>query len=215
MTKTVIEERLARTGVVPLVQADDPETAIRTSEALVAGGLSIIEVVLRTDDALNCVEAVSKSMQEAFVGAGTVLTKAQAKAAISAGAGFIVSPGLDEGVVEVAQAHGLPVFPGIATASELQHAFNLGLRIVKFFPAGVCGGVAMIKALSSAFREMKFMPTGGVSAENLGDYLAVPSVIACGGSWLTPKDAIRDSDYARIRSLAAEAVAIARSRSGA
>jgi 2-dehydro-3-deoxyphosphogluconate aldolase / (4S)-4-hydroxy-2-oxoglutarate aldolase len=214
MSRTTIEERLASTGVVPLVQAEEPGTAIRTSEALLAGGLSIIEVVLRTDDALNCLEAVGKSVPGAIVGAGTVLTRAQAKAAVSAGAQFIVSPGLDEGVVEVAQAHGLPVFAGVATASELQHAFNLGLRIVKFFPAGVCGGAAMIKALSSAFRAVKFMPTGGVSAANLGDYLAVPSVIACGGSWLTPEDAVRDSDYARIRSLAAEAVAIARSRSG-
>ena len=214
MTRTAtIEERLATVGVVPLVQADDPETALRISEALLAGGLPVIEVVLRTDDALSCLKAVSESLQEATVGAGTVLTKAQAEAAVAAGAAFIVSPGLDDGVVEVAQANGLPVFPGIATASELQHAFNLGLRVVKFFPAGVSGGVGMIKALSSAFREMKFMPTGGVSAENLADYLAVPAVIACGGSWLTPRDAIRDSDYGRIRSLATEAVAIARSRS--
>jgi 2-dehydro-3-deoxyphosphogluconate aldolase / (4S)-4-hydroxy-2-oxoglutarate aldolase len=207
-----IEERLAATGVVPLVQADDPETAIRISEALLQGGLAVIEVVLRTDDALNCLKAVSERLQDASVGAGTVLTKAQAEAAVAAGAAFIVSPGLDDAVVEVAKAHGLPVFPGIATASELQHAFNLGLRTVKFFPAGVCGGVAMIKALSSAFREMKFMPTGGVSAKNLAEYLEVPAVVACGGSWLTPKDAISDGDYGRIRTLAAEAVAIAKSR---
>lgn len=212
MTKTSIEERLADTGVVPLVQADDPETAIGISKALLAGGLPIIEVVLRTEDALNCLEAVSENLPDAVVGAGTVLTRAQAEAAIAAGAAFIVSPGLDDGVVEVAQAHALPVFPGIATASELQHAFNLGLRIVKFFPAGVCGGVAMIKALSSAFREMTFMPTGGVSAGNLAEYLSVPSVIACGGSWLTPRDAILDGDYGRIRSLAAQASEIARSR---
>ena len=212
MTKTSIEERLADTGVVPLVQADDPETAMSISKALLAGGLPIIEVVLRTDDALNCLEAVSENLPDAVVGAGTVLTRAQAEAAIAAGAAFIVSPGLDDGVVEVAQAHALPVFPGIATASELQHAFNLGLRIVKFFPAGVCGGVAMIKALTSAFREMTFMPTGGVSAGNLAEYLSVPSVIACGGSWLTPRDAILDGDYGRIRSLAAQASEIARSR---
>jgi 2-dehydro-3-deoxyphosphogluconate aldolase / (4S)-4-hydroxy-2-oxoglutarate aldolase len=213
MTRTAsIEERLATIGVVPLVQAEDPAMALRISEALLAGSLSVIEVVLRTDEALTCLKAVSESLPEAIVGAGTVLTRVQAEAAVAAGAAFIVSPGLDDGVVEVAQAHGLPVFPGIATASELQHAFNLGLRVVKFFPAGVSGGVAMIKALSSAFREMKFMPTGGVSAQNLADYLAVPAVIACGGSWLTPGDAIRNGDYGRIQSLAAEAVAIARSR---
>lgn len=209
---TSIAAQLAGTGVVPLVQADNPDTAIRISEALIAGGLSIIEVVLRTDDALDCLQAVSESVREATVGAGTVLTRSQAEAAVAAGAAFIVSPGLDDGVIEVAQAHGLPVFPGIATPSELQHAFNLGLRIVKFFPAGVSGGVAMINALSSAFRDMKFMPTGGISATNLADYLAVPSVVACGGSWLTPEDAIRDGNYGKIRSLAAEAVAIARSR---
>jgi 2-dehydro-3-deoxyphosphogluconate aldolase / (4S)-4-hydroxy-2-oxoglutarate aldolase len=213
MTDTTrIEQRLAKTGVVPLVQAEVPEIALRTSEALLAGGLSIIEVVLRTDDALRCLQAVSSSLTHAIVGAGTVLTKAQAEAAVAAGAAFIVSPGLDDAVVEVAQANGLPVFPGIATASELQHAYNLGLRTVKFFPAGVAGGTAMIKALSSAFREMKFMPTGGVSAANLAEYLALPAVVACGGSWLTPSDAVREGDYGRITSLAAQAVEIANSR---
>jgi 2-dehydro-3-deoxyphosphogluconate aldolase/(4S)-4-hydroxy-2-oxoglutarate aldolase len=207
-----VEERLAEIRVVPLVQAETPETAIRISEALVAGGLSIVEVVLRTDEALRCLHAVSEGVPEAIVGAGTVLTKAQAEAAVSAGARFIVSPGLDDAVVAVAKAHGLPVFPGVATASEVQRAFNLGLRTVKFFPAGAAGGTAMIKALASAFREMKFMPTGGVSAANLAEYLAVPSVVACGGSWLTPTEAIRTGDYGKITTLAAEAAAIARPR---
>jgi 2-dehydro-3-deoxyphosphogluconate aldolase/(4S)-4-hydroxy-2-oxoglutarate aldolase len=210
-----IEEQLRETAIVPLVQAEKPETAIRTSEALLAGGLPIIEVVLRTDEALRCLEAVRRSVPDAIVGAGTVLTKAQAQAAVSAGARFLVSPGLDDDVVKVAQANGVPAFPGIATASELQHAFNLGLRIVKFFPAGVAGGTAMIKALSSAFRDMRFMPTGGISAANLAEYLALPSVVACGGSWLTPSDAVGAGDYARITKLAADAVglvAAARSR---
>jgi 2-dehydro-3-deoxyphosphogluconate aldolase/(4S)-4-hydroxy-2-oxoglutarate aldolase len=209
----VINERLIASGVVPLVQAELPDTAVRISRALLAGGLSVIEVVLRTDDALGCLEAVSAAVPEAVVGAGTVLTAEQAKAAVKAGAGFIVSPGLDDAIVEVASTHGLPVFPGIATATELQHAYNLGLRTVKFFPASVAGGTAMIKALSSAFRAMRFMPTGGVSAANLGDYLALPSVIACGGSWLTPASAIEKDDYATITTLAAEAAEIGRSRS--
>jgi 2-dehydro-3-deoxyphosphogluconate aldolase/(4S)-4-hydroxy-2-oxoglutarate aldolase len=210
--RNAVEDKLREAAVVPLVQAEKPGIAVRISEALLAGGLPVIEVVLRTDDALRCLEAVRASVSGAIVGAGTVLTRSQAEAAVSAGARFIVSPGLDDGVVNVAQAHDLPVFPGIATASEVQHAFNLGLRTVKFFPAGVAGGTAMIKALSAAFREMKFMPTGGVSAANLAEYLAVPSVLACGGSWLTPSDAIKAGDYGRITSLAAEAVAIARSR---
>lgn len=207
-----IEEKLLETAIVPLVQADKPETAIRISEALLAGGLPIIEVVLRTDDALRCLEAVGRSVEGAVVGAGTVLTKVQAEAAVAAGASFLVSPGLDEGVVKVARASGVPAFPGIATASELQHAFNLGLRTVKFFPAGVAGGTAMIKALSSAFREMRFMPTGGISAANVAEYLALPPVVACGGSWLTPFDAVSAGDYGKITKLAAEAVAIVQSR---
>jgi 2-dehydro-3-deoxyphosphogluconate aldolase/(4S)-4-hydroxy-2-oxoglutarate aldolase len=206
-----IEKTLQETGIVPLIQAENPEVAIRISEALLAGGLPVIEVVLRTDDALRCLEAVRNSVSGATVGAGTVLTRSQAEAAVSAGARFIVSPGLDDDVIKAAQAHGLPVFPGVATASEVQHAFNLRLRTVKFFPAAVAGGAAMIKALSAAFREMRFMPTGGVSAANLAEYLALPSVVACGGSWLTPPDAIKAGDYGRITSLAAEAIAIASS----
>jgi 2-dehydro-3-deoxyphosphogluconate aldolase/(4S)-4-hydroxy-2-oxoglutarate aldolase len=207
-----IEERLAEAGVVPLVQAEVSETAIQISNALVVGGLSVIEVVLRTDAALRCLEAVRKTVPQAIVGAGTVLTTEQAEAAIGAGGRFIVSPGLDDAVVEVAIRHGVPVFPGIATATELQRAHNLGLRTVKFFPAGVAGGTAMIKALSSAFRGMKFMPTGGISAANLGEYLALPSVVACGGSWLTPSAAIESNDFGKITELAAAAVAIARAR---
>jgi len=207
-----LKERLAASGVVPLVQADEPETAIEISRALLAGGLSVIEVVLRTDEALRCLEAVGKAVPQAIVGAGTVLCAEQAEAAIGAGARFIVSPGLDDAVVRAAIAHGVPVFPGVATATELQRAHNLGLRTVKFFPAGVAGGTAMIKALSSAFRGMKFMPTGGISASNLAQYLALPSVVACGGSWLTPAAAIERDDYREITALAAEAVAIAQAR---
>jgi 2-dehydro-3-deoxyphosphogluconate aldolase / (4S)-4-hydroxy-2-oxoglutarate aldolase len=208
------DERFARVGVVPLIQADSPGTAVAIGKALLAGGLPILEVVLRTDGALRCLEAVSESVPEAIVGAGTVLTAAQAEAAIAAGASFIVSPGLDEAVVAVALTHGLPVLPGIATATELQRAWNLGLRTVKFFPAGVAGGAAMIKALSSAFRQVKFMPTGGITAANLAEYLAIPSVVACGGSWLTPAASVDEGDFARITELAAEAAGIARSALG-
>ena len=206
-----IEERLASIGVIPLVQADAPETAIAISQALLAGGLEIIEVVLRSDQALECLQAVSEALPRALVGAGTVLDRAQAEAAARAGAKFIVSPGLDDEVIAVARAHGLPVFPGVATASEVQHAHNLGLRTVKFFPAATAGGIPMIKALSAAFRAMRFMPTGGVSAANLADYLKVSSVVACGGSWLTPASAIEQGDYPKVTALAVEALGIARS----
>lgn len=204
-----IEQRLERTPVVPLVQAEDPAVAVRVAGALVAGGLSVIEVVFRTDAALACLEAVGREVPDAIVGAGTVLTEAQARAAADAGARFIVSPGLDEPVVAAARERGLPVFPGVVTATELQRAYNLGLRSVKFFPASAAGGVATLKALAAPFREMKFMPTGGVSAANLTDYLALPQVLACGGSWLTPSAAVAAGDYRKIEELAAEACRIA------
>tara|TARA_R110002049_G_scaffold21792_3_gene79084 strand:- start:5641 stop:6351 length:711 start_codon:yes stop_codon:yes gene_type:complete len=202
---------LQSTPVVPLVKADDPDIAVKTSRALAAGGLSIVEVVFRTDRALDCLAAVAREVPEVIAGAGTVLTAEQARQAFAHGAKFIVSPGLDEGVVAVAKEHGAPVFPGIATASELQKAYNLGLEYVKFFPASIAGGIPAIKALASVFRTMRFMPTGGVSAANLADFLAVPAVIACGGSWLTPDDAIAAGDYSAITKLAEEAVKIAAS----
>lgn len=206
----MINELLSKAPVVPLVQADDPSVAVDTSRALAKGGLQVAEVVFRTDRALECLQAVADEVPEMIAGAGTVLSAAQATAAIENGAKFIVSPGLDEDVIGVAEKHGVPVFPGTMTPSEVQHAFNLGLETVKFFPASIAGGVPALKALASVFRTMKFMPTGGVSAANLGEFLAVPAVLACGGSWFTPADAIAASDYQRITTLAAEAVEIAR-----
>jgi 2-dehydro-3-deoxyphosphogluconate aldolase/(4S)-4-hydroxy-2-oxoglutarate aldolase len=208
MTETV-ESRLRTTPVVPLIQADDPAVAVATARALVDGGLGVLEVVMRTQAALACMRAIAAEVPDALMGAGTVLSTEHAHSALDAGARFIVSPGLSEDVVRVASDAGLPVFPGVATATELQRAWNLGLRIVKFFPAGQAGGVAMIKALASVFRDVRFMPTGGVSASNLADYLTVPAVIACGGSWLTPKEAIAAGDYRAVTELAAQAVAIA------
>lgn len=204
-----INQILESSPVVPLVQADDPAVAIKTSRALAAGGLAVVEVVLRTDRALDCLRAVADEVPESIAGAGTVLSAKQAEEAFDAGAQFIVSPGLDDGVVAVAKERGAPVYPGIVTPGELQHAFNLGLEIVKFFPASIAGGVPALKALSSVFRTMRFMPTGGVSADNLADYLAVPAVLACGGSWLTPASAIEAEDYDQVTTLAREALQIA------
>jgi 2-dehydro-3-deoxyphosphogluconate aldolase/(4S)-4-hydroxy-2-oxoglutarate aldolase len=209
-----IDELLTGSPVVPLVQADDPTVAVATSRALATGGLKVAEVVFRTDRALDCLRAVADEVPETVAGAGTVLSAEQAKAAIANGAKFIVSPGLDDGVVAVARDHGVPVYPGTMTPSEVQHAFNLGLDTVKFFPASIAGGVPALKALASVFRTMKFMPTGGVSPGNLADFLAVPAVLACGGSWLTPTDAIKAGNYDKITELAAEAVAIARAARG-
>lgn len=204
-----LNKRLSGAPVVPLVMPEDSESAIATTRALVAGGLTVIEVVLRTEAAMQCLEDVVHAVPEALIGAGTVLSERQAAEVAFAGAKFIVSPGLYVPVVKYAQSAGLPVFPGIATASEAQTAWNMGLRAVKFFPASLAGGAAMIKALSSVFKDLRFMPTGGVTAKNLPEYLALHSVLACGGSWLTPKAAIEAGDYGMITQLAAEAVAIA------
>jgi len=205
-----LNEILAGAPVVPLVQSDDPAEAIAISKALLDGGLRVLEVVLRTDSAFECLKAVADHFPTVQVGAGTVLSSSQAEKAISYGAKFIVSPGLNEGVVSAAKGNNLPVLPGIATATELQQAWNMDLRTVKFFPASLAGGPKMIKALSSAFRDFQFMPTGGVNAANLNEYLAVPAVLACGGSWLTPKDAIVKGDFGAITKLAKDALTIAR-----
>lgn len=206
---THLGELLENTPVVPLVKADDPEVAVAISRALAEGGLTIVEVVFRTDRALECLQAVAEEVPDMIAGAGTVLSPEQAEQALAHGAKFIVSPGLDDGVVSAARTAGAPVFPGIATATELQKAYNLGLDVVKFFPASIAGGIPAIKALASVFRTMRFMPTGGVSASNLAEFLSVPAVLACGGSWLTPDDAVAAGEYEIITRLAEEAVQIA------
>ena len=149
-----------------------------------------------------------------IVGAGTVLTLDQAKEVHDAGAQFIVCPGLVDEIAQYCLDQNIPFFPGTMTAGEVQRAYALGLREVKFFPASLAGGVPMLKALGSVFREMRFMPTGGVSASNLSEFLALPHVLACGGSWLTPKDAVEAGDFDTVTRLAQEAVAIARSARG-
>jgi len=204
-----IEARLEARPVVPLIQAEEPALAVATAKALVAGGLTVLEVVMRTDTALECLGAIREEVPEAITGAGTVLSGEHGRAAAQAGAQFLVSPGLHEDVVSVAFEQRLPVFPGVATATEAQRAWNMGLRMLKFFPAGQAGGAAMVKALAAVFRDVRFMPTGGVTAGNLAEYLALPAVIACGGSWLTPKEAVAAGNFEAVRALAAEAVTVA------
>jgi 2-dehydro-3-deoxyphosphogluconate aldolase/(4S)-4-hydroxy-2-oxoglutarate aldolase len=205
---------LEETPVVPLVQAEDPDTAVRISRALARGGLTVAEVVFRTDAALECLRAVAAEVPEMIAGAGTVLNAAQAEQAIGAGARFVVAPGLDDGTVRLCQSRSIPVYPGTMTPSEVMAAYNLGLREVKFFPGSLAGGVPMLKALGSVFRDVRFMPTGGVSPENLAEFLAVPCVLACGGSWLTPKQAIAAGNFDEITRLAEDAVAIAKQARG-
>tara|TARA_R110002033_G_scaffold34284_31_gene71971 strand:- start:3070 stop:3723 length:654 start_codon:yes stop_codon:yes gene_type:complete len=205
----ILEDKFRAAPIVPLIEADDPAVAVKTAKALQAGGLDVIEVVLRTDAALDCMEAIIAETDGIVVGAGTILTVDDAIAAAARGAQFIVSPGLIYAIVNFCKDNDLPVFPGTMTAGEVQQAHCIGLNTVKFFPAKLAGGVPMLKALSSVFRNMRFMPTGGVSADNLGDFIALPSVVACGGSWLTPKAAIEAGDYDAITNLAREAIALA------
>lgn len=211
MMNQELESRLSLAPVVPLIQADDPGLAVEIARALVAGGLSVLEVVLRTEAALKCLQRVARDVPEAVVGAGTVLSVEHARKSLDAGATFIVSPGLHVPVVEAALEAEVDVFPGVATPSEAQLAWNLGLRAMKFFPAGQMGGVGMLKALSSVFRDVRFMPTGGVSEANLADYLRVPAVLACGGSWLTPKEAVERKQFGEITRIAGDAISIAAS----
>lgn len=209
LAMTDLISRLAAAPVVPLVQADDPAVAVEIAKALAEGGLTVIEVVLRTTAGLDCLQAICELDDGLIVGAGTVLSAAQGTIVLERGAEFIVSPGLDEALVGVAQASGVPILPGVMTPSEAMKARNLGLDVVKFFPASIAGGIPALKALGSVFRDMQFMPTGGVSAANLPDFLALDSVIACGGSWLTPAAEIAVGNYGAVTQLAKEAVAIA------
>ena len=210
MTDKLIKS-LQATQVVPLVESNDVKTSLKICEALIEGGLDVLEVVLRTDEALECLSAIVKEFPKAHVGAGTVLTADHAEEVIRRGATFVVAPGLDPASVKVTQDAGLPILPGIATATELTQAYNLGLRTVKFFPAGIAGGPKMLKAFASVFQDVRFMPTGGVNASNLQDFLSVPAVLACGGSWLTPKNEIEAGNFGAITKLAKDAIAIANS----
>ena len=205
-----IREVLKRSGVVPVIVIEEEAKAVPLARALVKGGLGVLEVTFRTKAAAAAIRAIRAEVPEAVVGAGTLVTPEMARAAFEAGAAFGVAPGFDPAVVNAAKDLGLPFVPGIATASELSQALTAGLRIVKFFPAEAAGGVKMIKNLLGAFRftGVKFMPTGGVKPDNVGDYLAVPEIVCCGGTWLVPKDALAAGDWAAIGKLAAEAAAI-------
>jgi 2-dehydro-3-deoxyphosphogluconate aldolase/(4S)-4-hydroxy-2-oxoglutarate aldolase len=197
-------ERLASTRVVPVVAVDDADQAEALARALVAGGIGCIEITFRTAAAAEAIRR-ARRVEGMLVGAGTVLSAEQAEDAAEAGAQFAVAPGTNDDVVTAAHAVGLPFLPGVATATEIDHARALGLTAVKVFPAAAVGGVDFLKAVSAVYPDTRFMPTGGVTRATLGDYLAVPSVLAVGGSWLAPRDALRAGRYDEIERLAREA----------
>lgn len=196
--------------LVPVVVIDDATNALGLAAALVAGGLPVAEVTFRTTAAAEAIARMATN-PDLLVGAGTVRTAEQVDQAVDAGARYIVSAGLSTAVVRRAQDRGVPVLPGTVTATEILAAAELGLDTVKFFPAETSGGAAAIKALSAPFPDITFVPTGGVGPKNVADYLAVPAIAACGGSWMCPRDAVNAGDFAAVERLTREAVALVRS----
>lgn len=194
--------------VIPVIVVQDAAQAVPLARALVAGGIRMLEVTLRTPVALEAIRAIAQEVPEAVVGAGTVRSAADAKAAAQAGARFAVSPGFTVAVGRACRDLGLPLLPGVATGSEIMMAQDEGYDALKFFPALQAGGTAMLKAWAGPFAEVIFCPTGGVSAANAQEFLGLPNVACVGGSWLTPADALRANDWARISGLALEACAL-------
>ncbi|MBR0148902.1 MAG: bifunctional 4-hydroxy-2-oxoglutarate aldolase/2-dehydro-3-deoxy-phosphogluconate aldolase [Lachnospiraceae bacterium] len=201
-----MNDQIASYGVVPVVVLNDAKDAEPLAQALVEGGLPVAEVTFRTDAAEESIRIMSTKYPDMLVGAGTVLTKEQVDRAIGAGAKFIVSPGFDPEIVDYCLEKGYPVYPGIITPSELAQAVKRGLEVVKFFPAEQFGGVATIKALAAPYTQVKFMPTGGVNAKNLPDYLGFNKIIACGGSWMVKGDLVKAGEFDKIKEMTAEAV---------
>ena len=188
--------------VIPVIVLNDVAHAVPLARALLAGGIRMLEVTLRTPQALACMEAIARDVPEAIVGAGTVRSAADAQAAAMAGARFAVSPGYTHAVGKACRELGLPLLPGVATGSEIMMAQEDGLTELKFFPALQAGGPAMLKAWSGPFGDVRFCPTGGVTEANAPELLALPNVVCVGGSWLTPADAMASGDWARITQLA-------------
>lgn len=197
-------------ALLPIIQADTPHEAVAIAKALADGGVGSVEVVLRTRQALAAITAIRTSLPNLLVGAGTILSAADANACKDAGAQFLVSPASTPKLLEAMIDTGLPLAPGVATPSEIAMAYEYGLREVKFFPAHLSGGIEMLKALSGVFQQVKFCPTGGIAQHNLADFLALPNVFVAGGSWLTPANLVKNQQWAQITALAAAATDVAR-----
>ena len=201
---------LSRIGLVPVITIDSPRDAVPLAEALLDGGIGCAEVTFRTPSAGEAIHGISSTCGELLVGAGTVLTVEQAEQATQAGARYVVAPGFDPAVVDWCQAHNVPVIPGVATPTEISMALARGLDLLKFFPAEAMGGVQTLRALSAPFASVRFVPTGGITAANLPQYLALPNVAACGGSWMAKESMISAGKFTEITRLSRQARAIVR-----
>jgi len=199
-------EQIGKLGIVPVVAIEDAADAPRLGHALMAGGLPCAEITFRTAAAESAIRAMATEYPDMLVGAGTVLTVSQAEAAASAGAKFIVTPGFDKAVVDWCLRHEIPITPGVMTPTEINMALNKGLKLLKFFPAEAAGGIKTLKAVGGPYVGVSFIPTGGIGVHNLADYLQLPMVHACGGSWLVKKQLIVDGEFEQIENLTAAAV---------
>ena len=208
-----IFEKFGKIGIIPVVVLDDAKDAEKLGEALVIGGLPCAEVTFRTDAALESIKIMAKN-KDLLVGAGTVLSIEQVDKAVNAGAKFIVSPGLNPKVVKYCVDNNIPITPGTQTPSEMEQALELGLKVVKFFPAEPAGGLNMIKAVAAPYTSLKFMPTGGINSKNVVDYLMYDRILACGGSWMVKKDLIAAGQWDKIKSMVKEAAEIVKEMRG-
>ena len=206
-----LEQQFYDYGVVPVVVLENAKDALPLAKALTEGGLPCAEVTFRTDAAEESIRLICREYPDMLVGAGTVLTTGQVDRAVAAGAKFIVSPGFDPEVVDYCLEKDIPVFPGCVTPSEVAQAAKRGMKVVKFFPAEQAGGIAMIKAMAAPYTTMRFMPTGGISAKNLKDYLSFGKIRCCGGSWMVKGDLVKNGEFDKIRELTKEAVELASS----
>ncbi len=205
-----IEERLYSFGIVPVIVINNTKDALPLAKALIDGGLPCAEITFRTEAAEESIRLITKAYPEMLVGAGTVLSIEQAKKAVNAGAKFIVAPGFDEELVDFCIKENIPVYPGCVTPSELTQAVKRNLNVVKFFPAETFGGLKTIKAVSAPFPMLKFLPTGGLNATNVIDYLSEKKIFACGGTWIAKKELIDEGNFESIKNLAKEASEIVR-----
>lgn len=201
-------EQMGKIGIIPVVVLNDAKDAAPLAKALCEGGLPCAEVTFRTDAAEESIRIMAEQFPQMLVGAGTVLTTEQVDRAVAAGAKFIVSPGLNPKVVKYCVDKGIPVTPGTCNPSDVEQAIELGLDVVKFFPAEAAGGLKMIKAMAAPYVGMKFMPTGGINAGNVRDYLAYDRILACGGSWMVSGKMVEAGEFDKIKEMTAEAVQI-------
>lgn len=201
-----VSEMIRNIGIVPIVVVHDAKDAAPLAKALVEGGLPCAEVTFRTEAAEESIRIMSSEFPEMFVGAGTVLTIEQVDRAVAAGAKFIVSPGFDPEIVDYCLSKEIPIYPGCITPSDVTQAVKRGLKVIKFFPAEQFGGISTIKALAAPFYGVKFMPTGGISAKNLENYLSFDKIIACGGSWMVKDDLVKAGRFDEIKQLVEEVV---------